>query len=409
MTPKVELRFVKPLATLLLLFFVLCGLIAWVGPGELHRVDEDGMPTVQDYAYHMLAFQEWGESGGAPYEEETRQRAARRIDLPESASAMPIGISPVGMVLSTPLHWLGGLDLRLSYIVWMAFSVTLLGAAMRMFLAPGDLKSAPLLVGLPLVVVASGAFLRAVVLGQTSPLALALLLFIAALSLRRSPAVEGALGLALLLLLLKPTYGVMGVFWLLGTRHYRAIGGAAVGALVLCGLAEVLTQGGLISSYVATLRLYSDPNSGVYSSWWTAESSMNSLTNTAAWFLGRSRAFWWSNTLYTGGILALGGVALWHGLRKGKPTHLLGYSTLALFLLFVPYGGAYEELLLAVPAFLFLDKQTSLWKGVAVLGLVLLLLNTGGAGEWGAVLHWCVKALFVVAVGVNVWLARGET
>ena len=139
----------------------------------------NGDLRIQDYAYHIIitkAF--WFDGFGDIYKLTFQQQALSAYIGPQIYTVMPLGITPIALIVWFPFAYVARINMALSYTLWIAFSIGVLFTALwdivRNFYPNKNLLILP--VTLSLVTLFSAATFFTIILGQTSILAAGLLI-----------------------------------------------------------------------------------------------------------------------------------------------------------------------------------------------------------------------------------------
>lgn len=304
-----------------------------------------------DFAYHIhLVAQFWFGDLANPYDHDAQRRVLTELIGREWRQAMPIGICPSALLLWFPFAAVARYDLTLAHAAWLSGSVALLTATLCVACRNGAGRLPVLAGALLLVSLASKTFLITVVLGQTSLVALSLLIllwrrqdFCIPKSELRVTVLDGVL---LSLLSLKPTYLLVGTASLLLQRRVRA---ACIGlGFVMLETAVVLPKLGTAGfiDFLNALQIYS---SGVVPSYYRDSIVLGTMvTFTSA--VAESAPARTSLVFGIARIVSIVGVgaSIVFAVRASRTAALprsLFICILGTVLLFSPYLGSYEDLL----------------------------------------------------------------
>ena len=349
-----------------------------------------------DFAYHIhLVSQFWYGNIANPYDPDAQRQAVSNLIGSEWKQAMPIGISPSALLLWFPFAALAQLSLRTAHAAWIALSVALASGVTLLAARNRDGRIPMLGAALLFVCFFTKTCFVTVVLGQTSLVALALLILIwrrpAATADRATgqiaPSSKGAdskgLGsesptetsdirdaFLLSCLALKPTYLLLGLSSLAIQRRYRA----ALYGVVLFGIetALVLPRLGLggILDFVTALGIYS---SGNVPSYYRDSIVLDTMVTFTSAFtpvfssfivpivgpllggagadpaLSRTMTFTFSRIVALAGLLVPPLILYRRGreIVSSEQQCVAFITALGAVLLFSPYLGSYEDLLFA--------------------------------------------------------------
>lgn len=329
-----------------------------VGRSVEQLASRDGAHYAGDFAYHQrMARAFWfGEHRHVYRLAEQRAVLAEIFGAPVE-QAMPIGAWPTFLVILLPFSWIGVRSASLAYDVWMGSSLLLFAVVMGRQAARSPLArrrpDLALLVAAPVLV--SDATARAVLLGQTSVAATALLvlLYADARALARETWRRQAIHvLAVLALSFKPPYLLLALATLALHRRWRTAG-AALLVVAAVTLALSLRLGSAWpADYLATMRSYTGaaPIPEYRDS--LSVHTMNVFRYAFTGRLGADAARRWSSAMAAGAIIAwllAAAACLRRELRAPDRAAALVCALCAILLLFPPYSGAYEDLLIALP------------------------------------------------------------
>ncbi len=178
---------------------------------------------ISDFAHHYNLFRRyWTHGESIPYESEAQISSLRELcPLSSADQAIPIGLSPVSLLLVFPVKFLPSGSLHLAYLLWISGSFVVVFAALRR-----ALHETACSLGLPAALIAlvflSPLVADAVSLGQFSLLGVGMLLWIFNLQNSANRLSSGRANflscLALLVLSMKPTYFILGSILLATSR-----------------------------------------------------------------------------------------------------------------------------------------------------------------------------------------------
>ncbi len=362
---------------------------------------ENGRLSIADFAYHLTMFRAfWFEDARAIYSPATQLRVLQQHFSPQVNEAMPLGVSPVAFLLSFPLAALDGWALPMGLWVGTSLAVFIAGATQSIVSAPNRLARLSIFV----TFILSSCGLTGLRLGQSSFLAAGLLCLL--LNHCRNAARPSLIFTVsvLTVLAIKPPYALIAVGALLARRKFSAV----LLSAALCAAAFAVVSGGtdapdLFGDYIESLSIYASGDlPAVYRSS-IVYSTMNIFSTSFESFLGREPAFVISNLLFlsTTGMLFL--FAIFLATRQSDAFRTVFLLTAA-YLLFAPYAGAYEDLLLwpMIAAVWhtspIIDRSThreSREAVVVICFLIVLLQQRLLPKEILAVPLWLLKAVFV--------------
>ncbi len=335
------------------------GLYLWVSP----RIGFAGYGRqhffLQDYAYHIILTRHfWFVESGDIYNLDYQLKALTAYLGRPAVVTMPVGVTPLAFIVWLPFAAVAGFSLALSYSLWVACSLTLLGLALQEIYA--GLRPPPSRWRLPWILcgitIFSAVGASAVVVGQTSFFAaglLSLLLYRVARRGReqKAPFPDWRLILLIVLSGLKPPYLIigLGILWIYGRKRELLISMAAVLALT-AALTPLLTVG-WPWSYLRLLGMYSSGAFPEIYAWSVVPRTMNIFRSAVSGLIGDRTAALASTVIcaliFSGiGLLSLPGP--WRD-TVGRLKRVI--ALIAGCLLFAPNWGAYEDILL-IPLFI---------------------------------------------------------
>lgn len=379
----------------------------------------DDFFRIQDYAYYIIitkAF--WFEGFGNVYKLSFQQQALSTYIGSMIYLAMPLGTTPIALVVWFPFAYAARFSIALSYTLWIAFSIGVLFIALwNVGRYVFQSKKQPLLpITLSLVTVFSLTSFFAIIFGQTSVLAAGLLIHLIYIVHKATEESESYNGLLVSLLIfglgIKPTYLALGLGLLMIYGMWRqALYSVALVIVVIIGLTPMLTVE-WVPSYFHQLGMFSRGDIPDVYAWAFAPDTMNIFSSAFQKIIGNDLASLVSYAVTCSVCLCIIGFDL---LSKiiGKPTDQLCFLRVTkeqLFILFVgsyllfaPYAGSYEDVLL-LPVFitvLLVGNTPSLtnYKSIALVFVLSIILshNTFPPDKplW---LLWMIKALILLCM-----------
>ena len=341
---------------------------------------------IQDFVHYLEYFRDfWSLSGRDLYSIGEQQRLIQELlRTPErSIQVMPIPCTPLSFVLFGPLAWLAGYSHSGAYLLWITLSAALLTYAIsRAAISIEPSRSETLgFLALALIITFSSTWFRAIALGQFSIFASGAILLLHLLNRAKD---RGSLrSLLLLFLSVKPIYLLLGIALSYQRRNERVLVATILLAATLSLIVLYLMGMGSFLSYLNTLGMYT-------SSTFPAEyrQSIDPSTMTTALPVG-SRFFPIEslkpiNTFFFYASLVIGiGIAIKERATSDYSLRPI-LAGLVAVLIFSPYLGRYEDLLVIVPAALLLSQKGKELSRLTVmlmsLFLVLALFDFGETG-----------------------------
>jgi hypothetical protein len=339
------------LALFLFFFFLISPRIGFAGFGQ-------NSFYLQDYAYHViLTKQFWFDGGGDIYALDFQRRALSVFLGRPAPVAMPVGATPIMLIVWLPFAWAARFSLALSYSLWMTFSVGALFLALwkifKRSSPPEDRQTLPVvLCGLT---VFSLAGVSTMLVGQTAAFAAAAFSLVLYRLTAASPAkslhpMDWPLVMLVVLSGLKPPYLMIGfgLLWVYG-RWREVFFAGTIFLLVLLALTPGLTAG-WPASYFKTLQMYGGGEFPEVYGWSIVPHTMNVLRNAISAWTGDGRAAVISSIVSGLVFLTIMVISLFRSIWPPARRPKLAVALVAACLLFAPYLGAYEDLLM-IPAF----------------------------------------------------------
>ena len=372
----------------------------------------NGNLKIQDYAYHIIitkAF--WFDGFGDIYKLTFQQQALSAYIGFQIYTVMPLGITPIAMVVWLPFAYVARFSLALSYTLWITFSLGIFFTAfwniVRKFYQNKNIPILP--ITLSFVTIFSATAFRALQLGQTSVLAAGLLIHL--IYFAHKTANSSKFGDLLIILLLifilgiKPTYIALGLGLLTIYGMWReAIYSLVIVFVLLIGITPILTLK-WVPSYLNLLHMYSCGNIPDVYAWSINPETMNIFRSAFRNFIGDNIAGLISSTVSYSVYIGVVGLSILRKLR-GKSIdklYLINLSKdqlfvllIASYLLFAPYAGAYEDVLF-LPVFstvLLIGKTPNLtdYKSlVLIFSLFVILLHSYFPPNKPLWLFWILK------------------
>ncbi len=367
-------------------------------------VESGGIRFTDFFYYQRLASAVWFEDRPSPYLLGEGLRMLSHIYGTPIREAMPIGAWPTFLLVLVPFSAIGRSSAELAYGVWMGSSLFLLAFALVRAGAATMVRDLDLAL-FAAIVLASDAFLQGVLLGQTSIGACAMLLWLQDFA---SPEGEGtwppivAASLAMLALSFKPPYLIMGAATLISFRAWRSLAASLALVSAATGLVSIRLGAHWPSNYLAMMASYSGSN--VIAEY---RNGISVATMNVFRFAYEDRLGAYGARLVSLGLLATAATA-WSGATvrslhrpfSDATARWLSCSAIAILLLFTPYSGAYEDLLVVPVLALAMKGVRPSFPVVVGLAIGLFLVLDS------AVLHppvsreilWAAKATFLCAL-----------
>jgi len=359
---------------------------------------QNGTLKFTDLSHYFWAIQDlWFGQGSKVYDLNTHLRILSLVAGFPVSQAMPLGITPTAFLLLFPFACVAEFNLALSHALWAGFSFTLLFVSLSKFATTvGGIRSrrGMRLVLVNLLLLMSYSAVVVIALGQTSIMALAALLLLIHTCYSEEKAattsIQSSLKIAILMfcLSIKFPYVMIGGVILLIFKQWRALllSGAAI-ALVLAFLTPKFGYTWPLEYYAEVVQ-FSNPQIPAVYERAIAVDLMNIFRSAFRDFIGDNVAIKLSSLIFFATILLISISVLptkivaqlsspfrLNKINQAQKVIMITGS----YLLFAPYCGAYEEILVLLALNLtFLTNPSRLLQNYRLLLLVpgiWLLLN----------------------------------
>jgi hypothetical protein len=376
---------------------------------------------IQDYAYYIIiakAF--WFEGFGNIYEIYFHQQALSMHIGAQIYYVMPLGITPIALVVWLPFAYIARFSMSLSYTLWSAFSLGVLFSALwNVFRYAFQLKKPALLpITLSFVTLFSWHILLSIYGGQTSVLTAGLLIHLIYIMHRTATKSQSDNWLLIVLLIfmlgIKPPHIALGLGLLMIYGRLReALYSVVLILVVIIGITPMLSVGWM-SSYLQILPMYSRENVPDIYSWSIVLGNMNIFRSAYRSIIGDNIAIFVSFVVTYSVYLSVVGVSVLAKIRgksidKFSPLKFtkeqLFVLLIASYLLFAPYAGGYEDILF-LPIFITVllcgnTPPLTSWKSLTLIFIVfVILLHTLFPPNKPLWLLWLLKA-FILGYMLN--------
>lgn len=315
-----------------------------------------GKLQILDFAYHWAIVRGfwWHDTGGISSAGALIAALTPLLGAPPPA-VMPNPMSPTIVMVWLPLALLPIAWLREAYLLWLSFSIALCAAAFAMTFGLKCRRRQRFLAVIAVFFVAvSPVFANGVILGQTTACVLGVLLLIVKgihraekISLRSDLLLAGALSI----LSVKLPYLLIGV-GLLGIFHrWRAIFYGVALIILLVLIASVWADPGWLGEYVLVMQSYSrrDFSAGGFV-WGDYGATTPTVTTMLRPVVSSQMLGFFSFGAAVGAAVVVAKLVLRPQPLDRGDVLLVGVITLVgTYLLFAPYLGSYEDLLLLLP------------------------------------------------------------
>jgi len=321
----------------------------------------NGNYKIQDYAYYIIiakAF--WFEGFGNIYEIYFHQQALSMHIGAQIYYVMPLGTTPIALVVWLPFAYVARFSMSLSFTLWSAFSLWVLFFALwNVFRYAFQLKKPALLpIALSFVTLFSLHILLSIYGGQTSVLTAGLLIHLIYIMHRTATKSQSdnwlLIALLIFMLGIKPPHIALGLGLLMIYGRWReALYSVVLILVVLIGVTPMLSVG-WVSSYFKILPMYSRENVPDIYSWSIVLGNMNIFRSAYRSIIGDNIAIFVSFVVTYSVYLSVVGVSVLAKIRgksidKLSPLKFTKEQLFVLlvssYLLFAPYAGGYEDIL----------------------------------------------------------------
>lgn len=350
----------------------------------------NGYFKIQDYAYYIIiakAF--WFEGFGNIYKLTFQQQALSAHVGSYICTVMPLGISPIALVVWLPFAYVAHFSMALSYTLWITFSLGILFTALwRVVRYVFQVKKLELLpITLSFVTIFSVTMGITLLLGQTSPLAAGLLIHLIYFVHKTGKELKSSSWLPIFLLIIflgiKPTYLSLGLGLLIIYGMWRqTIYSVVVVIFVLICVTPILTTDWILS-YLHQLSIFSRKVIPDAYAWAFAPHTMNIFRSAFRNMIGDKVANLISTIVTCCVYMTVVGFSIFAKIRSNStdmlsPLRVTKGQRFVLivgsYLLFAPYAGGYEDvLLLSIFVMVMLYGNTPPLTSYKSLALVFIL------------------------------------
>ncbi len=396
---------------------------------SVHVLPDSPDAGLYDFTYYIVVVRDYLQGATAsPYRFESQIASLSALYQTRIRTAMPVAVNPTALLIWAPFAWLATFSIPWANTVWLTFSLGVLFFSWQQAAQylRARYRGRLALYGMGLYLgVFSATMYDAVCHGQTPLLACGLYTLLIVETLRARQGGETPRRWLFYLIFfglsMKITYLAITALFLfvMGFRADAILATLAVGAATL---AVGLWRGmGLIGDYVTQLNLYASLDLPAYYAP-SFPTHMNNFTGAWRQVFGPQLAASLSSVLFAAGALAVMGLSYWKtrssaGWLRLFSGELLGFSCFALFLLFIPHLGAYDELVLLVAFTVALLAGTAFFPDGLVflrrpgilleLALLFVLLNHKVFPLTSLIWFlWLIKVYFLGALGYRMIPSR---
>ena len=376
----------------------------------------NGYFRIQDYSYYIIILKTfWFEGLGNIYELYFQQQALSAHVGSQISTAMPLGITPIALVVWPPFAYVARFSMALSYTFWVAFSGGVLFTALykigRYVFLRKKLQALP--ITLSLITIFSPIMFRTFYLGQTSVLVAGLFVHLIFICYKPADLSNSAINLLIPLLIfvlgIKPTYLALGLGVLIIYGMWRqAIYSLALIIFVLIGITTMLTTE-WVSSYFHQLNIFGREIIPDAYAWAFAPYTMDIFRSAFRNVIGDNLASLVSSVVTCSVYMSVVGVSIFTKIKGESPDLLsplrvskgqLFVLMIGSYLLFAPYAGGYEDVLLIsvfITVLLVGDTPNLMnYKSLAlVFFLFVILLHNYFPQDKPLWLFWIFKAIIL--------------
>jgi len=322
----------------------------------------NGYLGIKDYAYYIIMVKAfWFEGVGNIYKVSFQQQALSAYIGSNVKWVMPLGITPIALIVWLPFAYVARSSMVLSYTLWAIFSLgilyTTLWRVTRYCIQLRRLELLPIM--LSFITIFSFTMIRCLLLGQTSILATGLLIHLIYFVHKIAKDLKSNRWLPVLpiifLLAIKPTYLALGLGLLIIYGMWReAIYSMVLLIVSLLCITPFLTTG-WIFSYYQQLGVFSHDIVPYEYAWAFAPHTMNIFRSAFRKMIGDNLADLISTIVTCGSYIGIVGISISVKIKSKTTDRLSPLSPtkgqffvlmMASYLLFAPYAGGYEDMLL---------------------------------------------------------------
>jgi len=401
------------------LFVSLCVLIHFIVTSSIiqYEGDKTAYFKIQDFHYYIVMIKSfWFHEIVSIYDPESQLMAIDSYFGIEMNHAMPLGISPTALLIMLPFSVIARFSFPLANTLWVSAFLTMYAIAVLKaysYIQSYERNALPLFIVVFSVFLFSFRTVTVIFLGQTSLLASALLLLLLlemALASKEGRSLRRWIIYPVIFVLsMKMHYLVLGMgILLIGGYIYELLAssvivGFSIGFLILyTGLA-------LITGFMEQISLFSAHELPAYYDFTDVFHTFFTFRSAFAPIIGGSLSLKISLIVLLFGCMSIFCISVFQSGGMGKKKKKFQKVTLlqmmiaffALLLLFLPYIGGYEDVLLCIPfAAVFLSPvhmQREYGKIVVVIPFLFVVLNQSimlsSDHLW---LYWGMKAFILI-------------
>jgi len=402
-------------------FASLCVLIHFIVTSSIIQYEGDKTTyfKIQDFHYYIVIIKSfWFHEIVSIYNPNSQLMAIDSYFGIEMNHAMPLGISPTALLIMLPFSFIARFSFPLANTLWVSSFLTIYAIAVLKtysFIQSYERNALPLFIVVFSVFFFSFRTVTVIFLGQTSLLASALLLLLLLEMVLASK--EGRslrrwiIYPVIFVLSMKMHYLVLGMGILLigGYIYELLVSSVIVGISV--GFLIAYTGLGLITGFMDQISLFSAPESPAYFDFSDVFHTFVTFRSAFAPIIGGSLSLKISLFVLLFGCMAVFYISVFRSGGTGEERKnfervaapQLMIALFAMLLLFMPYIGGYEDVLLCVPfaAVCLIQDHMQGKNGwiFALIPFLFIVLNQSillsSDYLW---INWCVKGFIFIAL-----------
>jgi len=411
----------KEVALKTALFVSLCVLIHFLVTSSIIQYEGDKTTyfKIQDFHYYIVMIKSfWFHEIVSIYDPNSQMMAIDSYFGIEMNHAMPLGISPTALLIMLPFSFIARFSFPLANTLWVSSFLTIYAIAVLKtysYIQSYKRNALPLFIVVFSVFLFSFRTVTVIFLGQTSLLASALLLLLLlemvlankeGRSLRR-----WIIYPVIFVLSMKMHYLVLGMgILLIGGYIYELLESSVIVGISV-GFLIVYTGLALITGFMEQISLFSAQKSSAYFDFSDVFHTFVTFRSAFAPIIGGSLSLKISLFVLLFGCIAVFCISVFRSGGTGEErknfekvaTPQMMIALFALLLLFMPYIGGYEDVLLCVPFAAVCMIQDHMqgkygWIFVLIPFLFIVLNQSIIVSSDYLWLNWCVKGFIFIAL-----------
>lgn len=408
-------------AVKIVFFASLCVLIHFIVTSSIIQYEGDKTTyfKIQDFHYYIVIIKSfWFHEIVSIYNPNSQLMAIDSYFGIEMNHAMPLGISPTALLIMLPFSFIARFSFPLANTLWVSSFLTIYAIAVLKtysFIQSYERNALPLFIVVFSVFLFSFRTVTVIFLGQTSLLASALLLLLLLEMVLASK--EGRslrrwiIYPVIFVLSMKMHYLVLGMgILLIGGYIYELLESSVIVGISV-GFLIAYTGLGLITGFMDQISLFSAPESPAYFDFSDVFHTFITFRSAFAPIIGGPLSLKISLFVLLFGCMAVFYISVFRSGGTGEERKnfekvaapQLMIALFAMLLLFMPYIGGYEDVLLCVPfaaVCLIQDHMQGKYGWIfALIPFLFIVLNQSimlsSDYLW---LNWCVKGFIFIAL-----------